>query len=75
MQSALKSFKSQVSWREINLDLIFREDLPAIHCDPERMEMALKNLIDNSIKVLPPGGELELSVEDKDRFCLFNGKG
>ena len=39
-----------------------------VWADPARIEQVLSNLLSNAIKYTPPGGEIELRVEDTQPF-------
>ena len=73
-RSALNALKERITVKKIELNLILEEAPPEIHCDRERLEMALINLLDNSLKVLPPGGRMDIGVQRKNQDCLFRIK-
>lgn len=45
----------------LHFTLNFPADLPVVEADPMRVEQVLRNLLDNSIKYSPQGGEVELA--------------
>lgn len=50
------------------------ENLPEIYVDRSRLERVLVNLLHNAIKFTPPGGQIELSVWQKDNEVIFSVK-
>jgi len=50
-----------------NLQLDIEPDLPNIKADPESMELALNNLIDNAVKYSAERKEIQISMSKKDK--------
>jgi PAS domain S-box-containing protein len=48
--------------KEIDINLDFPEDLPAVWADQELMRRVFINLLDNSLKFTPVGGKIEISL-------------
>jgi signal transduction histidine kinase len=42
-----------------------RNDLPAIHTDPDRVRQVLGNLLSNAVKYTPGGGQIVIRVEER----------
>ncbi|HSR35440.1 MAG TPA: HAMP domain-containing sensor histidine kinase, partial [Anaerolineae bacterium] len=63
IESAASSFKPLVQEKEIHLSL--RPPVPplAILCDRARIELALCNLLDNAVKFVSVGGQVEIGAE------------
>ncbi len=47
------------------------DDLPPLLCDPDRLEQAIRNFIDNSLKYTPNGGSVAVSIERSPGGILF----
>lgn len=79
IRAALNSVKSAVDEKELKITTILDEGPPEIVCDRERIELALMNLFDNSVRYLSRGGELSVDVKEKQGYCVFivrdNGSG
>jgi signal transduction histidine kinase len=52
--------------REVQLRFAVRPSLPAVSGDPRSIERALMALVDNAIKFSPKGGDVEISLTEKD---------
>jgi two-component system phosphate regulon sensor histidine kinase PhoR len=51
-----------------------KEPLPQISADKEKMELAVQNLLENSVKYTPEGGKINISLEKNDRDIVFKIK-
>jgi PAS domain S-box-containing protein len=66
---------------ENRVDLRLQESMPAIFCDPVRIQSVFQNLVTNAIKYndKPEGARIEITCEERDSECLFcvrdNGPG
>lgn len=49
--------------KEIEIRKIGTHDLPVIHCDQNRVEQVLSNILGNAIKFSPPGSTIEVRGE------------
>ncbi len=50
------------------------ESLPVIKIDPQRLRLALQNVIDNAINYTLPAGEVTITLEQKDEFLTVKIK-
>jgi len=51
-----------------------KESLPQVSVDKEKMELAVQNLLENSVKYTPEGGKINISLEKNDRNIVFKIK-
>ncbi len=65
-------FKTEA--REKKIDLIFSspEYCPSVRGDENLLEIALSNLIDNSIKYTPEGGEIRISIDEGEKDVVLS---
>lgn len=64
LQSLLDSYKDEVKNRKIELQFKKPEDsLPKVEVDPEKMQLAIQNLVDNAIKYTLEGGVVTVEVK------------
>lgn len=57
-------FAKQIDRKQLALSLRFETDRPA-RGDPELMERALSNLVDNAVKYTEEGGSIAIGIEEK----------
>jgi PAS domain S-box-containing protein len=58
-------YKSEAERREVKLE--FKKEsqkIPKIMFDPEKIKLAVQNLIENSIRYTPPGGKVTVSLKN-----------
>jgi len=67
-EETLARFQVQAQQRGIQLVLDVPSDLPHVLADPEMMGILFKNLVSNSIKFSPQGGEVKVSLR-ADEEC------
>lgn len=62
----LSDFNSVADQRKINLEFLSSQQktLPAVKMDPEKISLALGNLIDNALVYTPPGGKITVILEN-----------
>ena len=63
VQEAVDKIKRQYSTHKLVISLPRR--LPPVYADPLRLERILYNLLENSVKYSPPGGEVRVSAKLK----------
>lgn len=70
-EKTLAHFQIQAQKQGVQLVLDAPSDLPHLSADPEMMGILFKNLISNSIKFSPQGGEVRVSLRcDEDQQTL-----
>ena len=71
MESVYNLGKERAHSRELILTLDCGKDMGSITADARRLKQALFNLLSNSLKFTPEGGEVTLSVERSGNDFLF----
>jgi signal transduction histidine kinase len=61
--------------RGVTLRTDIQPGLPSVSADPDRLQQVILNLLDNAIKFTPSGGEISLSVMQKEDGTLSVSKG
>ena len=67
LSEVIKSLEPQLSGKSINLKITFLKDFPEISADQEAIRRVLTNLLDNAMKFMPEGGDLEISGKEKGK--------
>jgi PAS domain S-box-containing protein len=65
----VERFKTQTEKHTFEID--FPEDFPVILADEDRLEQVLYNLISNSVKYSPEGGEIRISGEVRPKQVII----
>ncbi len=71
LYTALDRMRLQVERAALTLSVVCPPDLPSIRADAPRLEQVLVNLIHNSVKFTPPGGQVILSAQRTEGFIDF----
>jgi len=69
IKSLRNTMMSILAPRKQSLDIIVEEGLPHLYADELRIKQVLLNLISNSAKFTPDGGNLKVEVAKKDDWC------
>jgi two-component system phosphate regulon sensor histidine kinase PhoR len=72
LYTALDRMRLQVERAALTLSVVCPPDLPSIRADAPRLEQVLVNLIHNSVKFTPPGGQVILSAQRSEGFIDFS---
>ena len=57
--------------KNIRLKTVVGDGLPRIYADPDRIIQVLTNLVDNSVKFTPEGGEITIGIRDSDKNMIL----
>ena len=71
LYTALDRMRLQVERAALAFSVVCPADLPNVRADAPRLEQVLVNLIHNSVKFTPPGGQVILSAQKEDGFIRF----
>jgi signal transduction histidine kinase len=69
--SAVASMQRELQRAEVTVRTECEGAPAGLFCDPERLEMALRNLLDNGRKFSPSGSSLGVQVREEAGRCLF----
>ena len=66
VQAVRKQFSETAAAQDVNLVEDLGEDLPPVMVDGEKLTQIFLNLVENSLKFTPPGGEIRIGAEAED---------
>jgi len=66
LRRAAEAVHSRAEDKHVELEVSANEPLPAVGVDPDRIEQALTNLVNNAVTYTPAGGRVTLSAEPSD---------
>jgi signal transduction histidine kinase len=79
LERMAKSYEHQAAQMKVTLEVQAQADLPEILLDPNRMAQVFGNLISNSLRYTPEGGQIQLTAgQEKDSLAFIvqdNGQG
>jgi signal transduction histidine kinase/ActR/RegA family two-component response regulator len=66
LSAATEAVRAAAHAREITLDTALSSDLSPLVGDPHRLQQVLWNLLSNAIKFTPPGGHVQVTIDQRD---------
>lgn len=73
MEHIKKQLMPRAERENINFKVDFGQDLPAVYTDENRLKQVFINILDNSFRFTPAGGEVTFTIqrnEDRLDFCI-----
>ena len=67
LQDITRKYKLLAQERNIQLELISTDRVPAVYADIAMIERVLQNLIDNALKFTPQAGQIHIALKEQDR--------
>lgn len=74
IKDEVDEFSPQAQKRSITLSMQTDESLPQVSVDPVRINQVLNNLLSNSLKFTPPGGNIIVSAKIDNDFMVVSVK-
>ena len=71
MQAAVESARPLIEQHSHKLTETISHPAMQVHGDPSRLQQAISNLLVNSAKYTPPGGQIHLNVSQDDRQAVI----
>lgn len=66
LEAAAQSYRPLAEQQGIRLSIEAEAGLPSVHADPDRLARVLGNLVSNSLRYTPSGGEIALRARRED---------
>jgi two-component system NtrC family sensor kinase len=66
IRDVLGFLEKEADYRDIHIDMHVADTLPTIHSDRGQLQQLFLNLINNAFEAMGKGGELEISIMDRD---------
>ncbi len=79
IENAIETVRMDAASKEIRIDVIAPDDLLFVQADPVRLEQIIWNLLNNSVKFTPKGGQITVRLEEDASHVVLtvsdNGQG
>ncbi|HEX6715549.1 MAG TPA: ATP-binding protein [Pyrinomonadaceae bacterium] len=79
IENAIETVKMEAESKEIKIEVIAPDDLLFVRADPVRLEQIIWNLLNNSVKFTPRGGQIIVRLEEQYEDIVLtvtdNGQG
>ena len=72
VENSLKAIATSAKEKDLHIDKIFKEGLPNIKADPDKISWVLNNFLTNAIKYAPQESVIIIQVENKDSQMSFS---
>jgi len=67
LDKVIAEFKEKIILKKIQINTNISPQFPLLKVDPEQIELALRNLLDNAIKYTPEKGEISISFLEREK--------
>ena len=68
----IRDWEKKLATKQLNVIADVPPDLPPICADPQRLQEALYNLLDNAVKYSPEHGEIRLTARQRDEWIVLS---
>ncbi|MGG3890920.1 PAS domain S-box protein [Metabacillus fastidiosus] len=66
MKNTIDLLNAQANLLNVQLDLYYDNNLPAIYCEPNQLKQVFINILKNAIEVMPKGGNVTIDIKKKN---------
>lgn len=69
---SLNFMRHEITERQVNVELIWSEDVPVVEGDNGQLKQAFYNLVRNALQAMPAGGSLKISGSANDEYVSLS---